>query len=158
MQPWPNDAFTDFVEAAFISGILIIASCMAFYELMYIIWKRIDNYRANHRRNIFYILIGIFTAHTVTVLVYGVIYYFLMREGAGNLYHTSSGKIVPMFTEYLYFSVVTYSSLGMDDVLPSGHLKFLSGAEVLNGMVLIAWSASFTYISMEKFWNIRKTK
>ena len=29
----------------------------------------------------------------------------------------------------------------------------LAGGEALNGLLLIGWSASYTYISMERFWR-----
>ena len=29
----------------------------------------------------------------------------------------------------------------------------LAGAEALNGLLLIGWSASYLYIAMERFWN-----
>ena len=146
------------MEISAISGLLVIASCMAYYELMYFIWHMVDNIKLPHRLKMFLVLVCIFFVHIVTVLVYGGLYYWMMRHDYGYLFHTSTQAHVHDLSEYIYFSVVTYSSLGMDDVLPSGRVRFLSGAEVLNGMVLIAWSASYTYISMEKFWHVRKNK
>jgi hypothetical protein len=32
-------------------------------------------------------------------------------------------------------------------------LRIIAGVESLNGLVLIGWSASFTYLSMEQFWE-----
>ncbi len=29
----------------------------------------------------------------------------------------------------------------------------LAGMEALNGLLLIGWSASYTYIAMERFWS-----
>lgn len=150
------DMFVDFIQVTAISGLFIAASCMAFYELMYVTWKNVDKFKFSHRHKIFIILFCIFMAHIITVFMYGILYYVLMQLDMGYLAHTSTSAKVVDFTDYVYFSVVSYSSLGMDDVLPFGRIKFISGAEVLNGMVLIAWSASFTYISMEKFWHIRK--
>jgi hypothetical protein len=48
---------------------------------------------------------------------------------------------------------VGYTSLGFGDFTPVGPIRLLAGAEALNGLLLIGWSASFTYISMEKFWS-----
>lgn len=56
-------------------------------------------------------------------------------------------------SQCLYFSAETYSSLGYGDVVPGGDLRLLAGVEVLNGLLLIGWSASYTYIAMERFWN-----
>ena len=52
----------------------------------------------------------------------------------------------------MYFSAETYTSLGFGDVTPDGPVRLLVGAETLNGLLLIGWSASFLCISMERFW------
>ena len=36
---------------------------------------------------------------------------------------------------------------------PLGPVRFLSGTEALTGFVMITWSASFTYLEMERFWR-----
>jgi hypothetical protein len=53
----------------------------------------------------------------------------------------------------LYFSAETFTSLGFGDVTPVGPIRLLAGLEALNGLLLIGWSASFTYIAMERFWE-----
>ncbi|MGE5242209.1 MAG: ion channel [Bacteroidota bacterium] len=50
---------------------------------------------------------------------------------------------------------MTYTSLGLGDVYPLGDLRLIAGIESLIGLLMIAWSASFTYLMMEKFWNKR---
>jgi hypothetical protein len=32
-------------------------------------------------------------------------------------------------------------------------MRIVAGIESLNGLVLIGWSASFTYLTMERFWD-----
>ncbi|MEP0316548.1 potassium channel family protein [Hyphomonas sp.] len=54
--------------------------------------------------------------------------------------------------DYFYFSIVSYTSLGFGDVFPIGHLRFITGVEALNGLLLIAWSGSFIYIAMRHLW------
>ena len=52
------------------------------------------------------------------------------------------------FREYLYYSMVTYTSLGLGDVFPLGELRLISGIEVLTGLLVIGWSASFLFSEM----------
>jgi hypothetical protein len=40
----------------------------------------------------------------------------------------------------------------LGDIAPLGPVRLLAGVEALNGLLMIAWSASFTYLSMENFW------
>lgn len=55
--------------------------------------------------------------------------------------------------DYFYFSVVSFTSLGIGEVFPHGHLRFLTGVEALNGLLLIAWSASFLFAAMCRLWE-----
>ena len=57
------------------------------------------------------------------------------------------------FLDYFYLSITTFTTLGIGDVHPRGALRIIAGIQSLNGLVLIGWSASFTYLSMEKFWD-----
>ena len=59
---------------------------------------------------------------------------------------------VGRFYDYLYFSSVTYTSLGLGDVFPSDHVRIIAGIEALNGLLLIAWSGSFIFIAMGRLW------
>ena len=54
--------------------------------------------------------------------------------------------------DYFYFSIVSYTSLGLGDVFPNDHLRFITGVEALNGLLLITWSGSFIYIAMGRLW------
>ncbi|KAA2312264.1 two pore domain potassium channel family protein [Pseudooceanicola sediminis] len=53
---------------------------------------------------------------------------------------------VETFMDVFYFSVVNYSSLGLGDIYPTGHLRFLAGVEALNGFLLISCSASTIFL------------
>jgi hypothetical protein len=68
------------------------------------------------------------------------------------------GKFVGGFYDYLYFSTVSYTSLGIGDLYPTGVLQLLTGVESLIGLVMIAWTGSFTYLAMEKFWSLHRTR
>lgn len=48
-----------------------------------------------------------------------------------------SGNVEDHFLTYLYFSITSYSSLGIGDVFPVGSLRFLAGVEAINGLILI---------------------
>jgi hypothetical protein len=51
--------------------------------------------------------------------------------------------------------VTTYTTLGFGDIVPVGPVRFLTSVEALTGFVLITWSASFTYLEMNRFWKPR---
>jgi hypothetical protein len=53
----------------------------------------------------------------------------------------------------VYFSAVVYTTLGLGDVVPHGAIRFMAGTEALTGFLLITWSASFTFLEMQRFWR-----
>jgi ion channel len=93
---------------------------------------------------------GVFLAHTIEISCYAATYYWLVNVmGIGSLV----GPISNSFMDYFYYSTVMYTSLGIGDLSPSEHLRIISGLEVLNGLVLIGWSTSFTFLTMRRFWT-----
>jgi hypothetical protein len=95
------------------------------------------------------VIIAAFVAHTTEVWLHAIAYYLLTEHYAIG---TFGGNFDRTFQDYLYFATVTYTSLGLGDVYPLGGLRLLAGVETPTGLILIAWSASFTYLAMEKFW------
>ena len=53
---------------------------------------------------------------------------------------------------------MTFSTVGFGDIAPVGPIRFTSATEALCGFVLITWSASFTYLEMEKFWRAEESE
>ncbi len=98
---------------------------------------------------VFFIVMVLFLAHIVEIGFYGAAYSLSIGVfGLGELKGMSIGD--PM--EYFYFSSVIYTSLGIGDIHPTGHIRFLTGIEALNGLMLIAWSASFAFLAMGRLW------
>lgn len=94
-------------------------------------------------------------AHVVEILLYAVAY-FVMEE-QWNL-GAVAGHPVDTFYDYLYYSVATYTTLGIGDYYPLGNLRILTGSEALVGLMMITWSASFTYLAMQKFWDLHQSR
>jgi len=67
-----------------------------------------------------------------------------------------AGEFDGSFNASLYFSAVTYTSLGYGDINPHGAMRSISVSEALVGLLMLAWSASFTYLKMEQIWDLRR--
>ena len=50
---------------------------------------------------------------------------------------------------------MTFTTVGTSVAHLVGPIRFLSGTEALTGLFLITWSASFTFLEMERFWRER---
>ncbi len=102
------------------------------------------------------VVIGIaLVAHFLEMTLYAIAY-LLMAEELG--YGSVGGLPISTFYEYLYYSIITYTTLGIGDYYPLGNLRILSGSESLVGLVMITWSASFTYLAMQKFWDLHESR
>ena len=98
------------------------------------------------------IMVIVFTAlsaHLVEVGLYAGAYALGDRVLAIGSF---GGLAVAEPLDYFYFSIVSYTSLGLGDVFPNDHLRFITGVEALNGLLLITWSGSFIYIAMGRLW------
>jgi len=92
-------------------------------------------------------VLAIIIAHVIGVWVFGFTYYFLFSiGGTGQVVGNFNGGVL----DCVYFSFVNYTTLGYGDLVPVGYVRFLAGTESLVGLVLIAWSASFTYLEMQR--------
>lgn len=139
----------DTLIAGLISVLMVIRTTLIFYEVMRIVWEVILELKIAPRMRIILVVLAIFTGHTAAVWAYGVVYWLLVNYMEIGVLTQGHEK----FMDAVYFSAVTYSSLGFGDVTPTGAIRMLCGVEVLNGLVLIGWSVSFTYLAMEKFWD-----
>mgnify|MGYP003624443201 FL=1 len=98
---------------------------------------------------VFIIVLMTLGAHLVEVVLYAVAY--ALGDGVLGL-GSFGGRMIAEPLDYLYFSIVSYTSLGLGDVFPLDHLRFITGVEALSGLLLIAWSGSFIYNAMNRLW------
>jgi len=96
------------------------------------------------------IVLSLFLAHILEIVLYATVYYF------SDIFSDNNVLISGSFQENLnalYFSFLAYSSLGSSDLIATGWVRILYGFEALNGLLLITWSASFTFLTMNIVWN-----
>ncbi len=133
-----------------IAAALVVATIVIHYEVLRLISVALPRMRLPLRLRILVVVLGCFAAHTIEVWAYAAGYLLLDRIGLGTIH----GNLELHFADYLYFSVTSYSTLGFGDIYPAGALRLISGIEALNGLFLIGWSTSFTYLAMERLWPL----
>ena len=146
-----DNEWTSLITVMVASVFTVLATVIIHYEAIRLISGYVQHHTAKPRQQVIAVIIGVFAAHTVEVWLYALVFFALdtALHGAG-IHGEFSGSIL----EYVYFSTVSYTSLGLGDLSPVGALRLLTGIEALNGLLLIAWSASFTYLVMEKNWKL----
>jgi len=152
------------IGAAAASLLLVLLTCVLHYEVLGWLNTRLPGMRIPPRAKVLLVMLVAFIAHAVEIAVYGAAYLAAVRwvdpGGLHSLMPAVAGTVpAPLgWADCLYFSAVAYTSLGFGDIAPSGPLRLVTGVEALNGLLLIAWTASFTYLSMERFWAERPAR
>ena len=139
-----------FMIGALISLVLIVVCSAMFYELLAHLWLLVAKLMGRPRTQIIVTIVANFVAHTIAVWLFGVAYFLLDAVfGMGALKGAAADG---SFFEYTYFSGVTYSSLGMGDMYPTGPVQqLLIGVESVLGLVLIGWTVTFTYMVTHQY-------
>jgi len=143
------------IPAMFASSLLVVLCILIHYEVLRLTSDHLAELPVSPRARILVVVIACFAAHTVEVWLYGVAYFLSIETfGLGGF----GGQTAAGFEDSLYFSAVTYTSLGLGDYYPTRGLRLIAGVEALNGLMMIAWSASFTYLAMEKYWPMHRRR
>lgn len=93
--------------------------------------ERLRAHEGAHRAAIVILIgvFGIFALHTLEIWLYAALYRLLAETQT--------------FEEALYFSTVTFASLGYGDIVLSPRWRLISAIEAANGVILFAWSTAF---------------
>jgi hypothetical protein len=130
--------------------VLVVATTLLHYEVLALLSARLPGVAIASRLKLLVVVFSAFVAHAAEIALYAAATWACIHWlGVGSF----SGSIGAGLEACLYFSAETYTSLGFGDIVPLGPLRLLAGVETLNGLLLIGWSASFTYLSMTRFWN-----
>jgi hypothetical protein len=121
------------------------------YETLRLVSAALPRLTIPVRMRVLFVVFACLAAHTLEVWIYAAAYWFLVEEaGFGRLSGAAAGE----FADYLYFSTTTYTTIGFGEVVPQGPTRLIAAIEGMIGLVMVGWSASFTYLSMERFWPL----
>jgi hypothetical protein len=134
-----------------LSTLLVLSTVLIHYEILRLTSLLLPRMNIPPRQRTLVVILASFTAHTLEVGLHATVFFLVTDHlGIGSF----GGTLEHRFADYLYFSTATYTSLGYGDIYPLGGLRLMAGVETIIGLMMIAWSASFTYLTMEKFWGL----
>lgn len=134
----------------FINSLLIATAVLMHFEVLNLLTQLIPKLPIKRRLSILFGVFGALFAHVAEIWLFAFGYYFLVQTPRfGSLIGATHNTLL----DCVYFSFTCYTSVGFGDIQPLGNLRFLSGLEALTGLVLIAWTASFMFIEMQKLWR-----
>ncbi|RMF99272.1 MAG: two pore domain potassium channel family protein [Gammaproteobacteria bacterium] len=141
------------------AALLIVILCVTFhYEGLRLLSGWLAGKPFNERLRVAGLILALLALHVIEILLFALGYGLMLGvERFGSLLHFGYGDLLveqPMqLFDYVYYSATVYTTLGFGDIVPSGPIRALTGSESLCGLVLITWSASFTFLEMQRHWG-----
>lgn len=139
------------VAASLASLLLAALSAVIHYEALRLINGSLLRVSFVPRRaKVLVAMLCAMVSHGCHIALFGAAYYVLRDKFGLGVF---GGHFRDVFSSYLYFSAETYTTLGLGDIFPLGSLRMIAGIEALTGLLMISWTASFTYLEMSRYWK-----
>lgn len=143
----------EFLLMLIVTASFVIATVAFHYEALVLIQRLLAKLTTRPRIRIGIGVVMALVAHAAEAWLFALGYWLSVDYlDLGSL----GGAEAPTFFDYLYFSFVSYTTVGFGDLVPLGAVRFLSNMESLTGFVVVTWTASFLYMEMERHWRDRK--
>ena len=133
-----------------VTAIVVVLCVSLHYEGLERLNRRIPHWRLPARVRILAMILGILVLHVIEIWIFGISINLMVHWPAfGHIGGTSSRQLL----DAIYLSTTTFTTVGYGDLIPNGPIRLLLGSEALTGFVLLTWSASFTYLEMQRYWR-----
>lgn len=144
------------------NAIVVIATVLAVGAVVLVHYEGLNllsrwlaqRHESHRRRKVLYGIFAVLGLHVVELWIFGLTAWGLLKVPDTG---TVAGVHALALFDAVYLSTTTYTTLGVADLMPAGPIRFLEGTIALTGFVLIAWSASFTYLEMSRDWRERSS-
>ena len=133
---------------------LVAATFIFHYRVLLWLGSNTPKMNLPTQTQVLVIVVVLFLAHIVEIGFYAITYSWSVSSLELGVFR---GAPVADGMSYLYYSGVIYTTLGLGDIQPEGHIRFITAMEALNGFLLITWSASFTFVAMGRLWPWEKS-
>jgi len=132
--------------------VLVAMVVVLHYEALDRFNRGLPHLRLPPRFRVLVLMFGLLAVHALEIWIFGVALYSVTQwPQLGRV----AGVEHLQLLDAVYLSGTTYSTVGYGDLLPQGPLRLLLGMEALSGLMLVTWSASFTYLEMQRDWRVR---
>ena len=117
------------------------------FSALLLITKLLSHFHGTHPASIVLALFLAVLAHLSEILIFAIAWQVMYTMELITFSIES-----PTFLDIFYFSGTTYTTVGYGDILITGDARIMTVIEGVMGLVLIAWTASFTYFEMNRKW------
>lgn len=134
--------------ALVISGVIVTVCVVLHYEALRFL-SRTVGVHVHKRIGVLVVMLGLLLAHIAEISIFALGY--RVMQLSAKLGHIAGLNENNLF-EFIYFSSVVFTTVGFGDLIPIGPIRVLTAAEGLVGLATITWSASFTFLAMQRLW------
>lgn len=123
------------------------------YETIRLLVKTLHRETVRRSRPVVVVtVLVLLVVHLLEAVIFALAYrlVFLIHPDESSLL---DGAYDGSFGDTVYFSLSVYTTVGFGDIAPLGPVRLLVGIEALAGLVLITWSASFTFLIMQRIFS-----
>lgn len=147
----PTGYFAEYLLVAVVAFAVTALVVATHYEGVHALARRYAT-RAPRRdhRAMLKIIFALLALHIVEIWCYGLAYWVLVMIPGTGFVHGVYG--MDRLFDAVYLSAITYSTVGFGDLAPVGAIRLVAGLEALTGLLMVTWSASFTYLEMSRLW------
>lgn len=134
-----------------VATLVTISTCVLIhFEGLISVYRKLPAINTPPRVRLIFVIGSILALHIIEIWVFGIVEWLLLSlPDSGAL----AGQTHWHLFDVIYLSAITFTTVGYGDLTPNGPIRFMLGTEALTGFVLITWSASFTYLEMERLWR-----
>jgi hypothetical protein len=139
---------TAYLMALVISGVIVTICVVLHYEALRFL-SRTVGVHVHKRIGVLVVMLGLLLAHIAEISIFALGYWSMqVYAGLGFIAGLNENNLF----EFIYFSSVVFTIVGFGDLIPIGPIRVLTAAEGLVGLAMITWSASFTFLAMQRLW------
>ena len=136
------------IYALVVTLVCTLLTVLIHFEVMKLMSRKMEKMARYGRRRFLILILALLLAQLFGVFVFALGYLALSAQGFGGVLHADQTLV-----NYLYLSVSAYSTVGFGDVAPDGVARLMAGVESVVGFMMITWSASLTFIEMQRHWT-----
>ena len=131
---------------AVLVSIACVLLCVAVHLglLLLVYWAIAPRFRILHRAAVGVVVLVAILGHLLEITLFGAGYALLAPAEDGSGF------------DAWYHSAAAYTSLG-DSQLGAAGWRLMTAVEALTGLVLITWTASFTFVVTQRNWGHHET-
>ena len=125
----------------------VIIAVSIHYLILIVATRMLDQFHGRHPASIILTLLLAVFAHILEILLFAVAWQLLYQL---ELIEFSIAN--PNFYDLIYFSGSTFTTVGYGDITLIHEGRIAAVVEGVLGLVLITWTASFSYLEMNRKW------